>query len=100
MSSDNPLEIEFLEEKATAYFATVKKMQAALRALSAFDHSENAPLPQHRLELLEEAAERVWFFLVQREAMKLPFYKTIFADFEIPPEVQARIGPKRSSLPS
>ena len=92
-SSDNPLEIELLEEKATSYFATVKKMQAALRE---FDQSAAG----QRSELLAEAAERVWFFLVQREAMRLPFYKTIFADFEIPPEVQARIGPKRSSLPS
>jgi len=92
-SSDNPLEIELLEEKATSYFATVKKMQAALRE---FDQAGAG----QRSELLAEAAERVWFFLVQREAMRLPFYKTIFADFEIPPEVQARIGPKRSSLPS
>jgi hypothetical protein len=95
-SSDNPLEIELLEEKATSYFATVKKMQSALRALREFDQAGAG----QRSELLAEAAERVWFFLVQREAMRLPFYKTIFADFEIPPEVQARIGPKRSSLPS
>ena len=100
--TDNPLEIELLEEKATSYFTTVRKMHAALRALRHFDlfigNSSAGESPLSRPELLEEAGERVWFFLVQRDAMKLPFYQTIFDDFEIPAEVQARIGPKRKSL--
>lgn len=97
---DNPLNAEILAEKASAYFATIRKMEAALTALLSFDAqptSANATTRErmrHREELLATAAEIVWFFIIQREAMKLPYYEELFVEFEIPDEVRARMGPK------
>jgi hypothetical protein len=96
--NDNPLHAEFLAEKASAYFATIRKMEAALAALKAFDARQTSgnstrEAVERREELLAIAAEIVWFFIIQREAMRLPYYEELFAEFEIPDEVRARMGP-------
>ena len=99
-SDDNPLMLEFQAEKAAAYFATIRRMQAALAALDKFDRNQiteaSADRETKRLreELIAVAAEQVWFFVIQREAMKLPYYEELFADFDIPNEVRERMGPK------
>ena len=72
----------------------------SLEALNAFDRAAaSAPqVDQHiaqRSELLEEAAERVYFVVIQREAMKLSYYEKFFEDYGVPEEVKARLGPKR-----
>src|ERR1041385_8768595 len=95
---DNPLAAEILAEMA-AYFATVKKMQVALVALKNFDQNPGEASMEkrerQRAELFSDAAERVWFFIIQREAMKLPYYEELFAEFEIPDNVRRRMGPKK-----
>ena len=96
---DNPLAVEIMAERASAYFATTRKMQAALAALSEFDQrfaetSLHADQERRRHALFAEAAEQVWFFVIQREAMRLPYYDDLFSDFGIPPEVKKAIGPK------
>jgi hypothetical protein len=48
-----------------------------------------------RSELLEDAAERVYFVVIQREAMKLSCFEEFFQDYEIPDEVRTRLGPRR-----
>ena len=96
-ANDNPLYVEIMAEKASAYFARVRKMQAALVALAQFDANGAAGdggRRKARNELLAEAAEQAWFFVIQREAMKLPYYDELFADFDIPDEVRQRMGPK------
>lgn len=100
VADDNPLLAEILAETASAYFGTIRKMQTALAALSEFDRVSKtnelsgAEKTGLRNELLSEAAEKVWFFVVQREAMKLPYYEELFSDFEIPEEVRRNMGPK------
>ncbi|HEX7860973.1 MAG TPA: hypothetical protein VF773_11635 [Verrucomicrobiae bacterium] len=99
---DNPLLAEVQAEKASAYFARVRSMQAALARLAQFDRVPNSkqPGPQNgRTELFAEAAEQVWFFMIQREAMKLPYYEEVFKDFDIPDEVRRRMGPKEFNCP-
>lgn len=91
---DNPLAAEILAEKASAYFTTIRKMNAAIEALGKFDA---VPVRQRddekvRSELLMKAAEQVLFFLIQREAMRLPYYEELFADFEIPDEIRKQLG--------
>jgi hypothetical protein len=44
-----------------------------------------------RSELLEEAGERVYFVIIQREAMQLSCFEGFFQDYEIPAEVRARL---------
>lgn len=100
-AKDNSLLAEIMAEKASAYFATVRRMQAALQALAANDGiatPESLHNPEHqrlRNQLLAEAAEQAWFFIIQREALRLPYYEELFADFGIPGEVRKNMGPKR-----
>jgi len=97
---DNPLAVELKQEKAAAYFAACKKMVDSLEALEAFDRAaasstgDNVQI-RRRSELLEEAAERVFFVIIQREAMKLSGYEHFFETYGIPADVRARLGPKR-----
>jgi len=99
-TDDNPLLAEIKAEKAAAYFGTIRRMNAALAALADFDRnqspdaSNDSRSKRRRDDLLAVAAEQVWFFVIQREAMKLPYYEELFAEFEIPDEVRSRMGPK------
>jgi hypothetical protein len=97
---DNPLMVEIRQEMAATYFAACKKMVDSLEALKAFDGAAASSPQSHervtrRSELLDEAAERVYFVVIQREAMKLSGYQEFFEDYEVPAEVRARLGPRR-----
>lgn len=99
--ADNPLAIEIKQEKAAAYFAICKKMLAAIEALLTFDR--NLPLRDvtlqqkaRRSELLADAAELVFFFVIQREAMQLSIHDELFDDYGIPEEVRKAMGSRES----
>ena len=96
---DNPLAIEIRQEMAAAYFAACRKMVDCLDALKAFDRDASSKLANQQLarrsELLDEAAERVLFVLIQREAMKLSGYDQFFEDYGVPDEVKRRLGTSR-----
>jgi len=93
---DNPLAIEIQQETAAAYFAACRKMVDSLETLNAFDRASPARNnEQVRSELLEDAAERVYFVIIQREAMKLSCSGQFFEDYGIPDEVRTRLGPRR-----
>ena len=98
--ADNPLAIEIQAEAAAAYFAACKKMVDALAALKAFDLSAAslAPETKTRSELLEDAAERVYFVVIQREALKLSGSEEFFEDYEVPAEVKTRMGARRKRM--
>jgi len=93
LDSDNPLTAEIRQEIAQAYFASCKKMVAALDVLKKFDHEtvdsqENPTHTRHRSQLLAAAAERVHYVIIQREAMKLPWHDAFFDDYDIPVELR------------
>ena len=92
IDSDNPFAAEIRQEMAQAYFASCKKMVAALDALKKFDHepsnSDQNPDHPHRSQLLAAAAERVYYVIIQREAMKLPWHDAFFDDYDIPVELR------------
>ena len=94
---DNPLAVEILQESGEAYFAACRKMVDSLEALRAFDGAVARSVPDaeqiaRRSELLDNAAERVHFVLIQRDATKLTWPETFFEDYGVPPEVRARLG--------
>jgi len=97
---DNPLAVEIQQEMAAAYFAACRKMVDSLEALKVFDRAvvssalDNEQISR-RSELLEDASERVYFVVIQREAMKLSCFEEFFEDYEIPDEVRTRLGPRR-----
>ena len=94
--SDNPLAIEIRQEMAETYFAACRKMVDSLEALKASDRSVKGGTSKQQIErrtkLLEDAAERVHFVIIQREAMKFSHYDGFLDDYEVPPDVRARIG--------
>ena len=98
--ADNPLAAEIQQEMAAAYFAACRKMVDSLEALKAFDRAvasstlDNEQITR-RSELLEDAGERVYFVVIQREAMKLSCFEEFFEDYEVPDEVRTRLGPRR-----
>ena len=85
---------------AEAYFAACGKMVDSLEALKTFDRAVTSPTLDRqqlarRSELLEDAVERVYFVVIQREALKLSSYEGFFPNYEIPDEVRTRLGPRR-----
>ena len=97
---DNPLAVEIQQETAAAYFAACRKMVEALDALKVFDGAVALATPDQpqitrRSELLEDATERVYFIVIQREAMKLSCSEEFFKDYDIPDEVRTQLGPRR-----
>lgn len=97
---DNPLAAEIQQETAEAYFAACKKMVDALETLQVFDRAAASSTRDdeqitRRSELLDDAAERVYFVVIQREAMKLSGYEEFFENYGVPGEVRTRLGPRR-----
>ncbi len=75
-------------------------MVASLEALKAFDHALPSPPPDseqitRRSKLLDDAVERVFFVVIQREAMKLSGYEQFFENYQVPDEVRMRLGTRR-----
>jgi hypothetical protein len=100
----NPIEYEIFQEKAASFFRVTKTMEAALATLRDADEEisrSNFPsreLLERRAALLEDAAEWAWFFIVQREALRLPHYDELFAEYGITEEVRRKMGPKQKSI--
>ena len=97
---DNPLAAEILQEAGEVYFSACKKMVSSLEALRAFD-SAVAPAVRddgrvtRRSQLLDDAAERVYFVLIQRDAMQLSGSETFLDDYGVPAEVIAWMGQRK-----
>lgn len=98
--ADNPLAAEIRQEAALNYFAACRKMVDALEALNTFARevapsAQDAERATRRADLIEEAAERVYFVIIQREAMQFSCSEEFFGDYGIPDEVKRRLGPRR-----
>jgi|SRR5882672_8466647 len=97
---DNPLAAEILQEAGEAYFSACKKMVNSLEALRAFD-SAVVPAARddervtRRSQLLDDAAERVYFVLIQRDAMQLSGFETFLDDYGVAAEVIAWMGQRK-----
>jgi hypothetical protein len=97
---DNPLAAEILQEAGEVYFSACKKMVSSLEALKAFDSAvgpaaRDSERVAHRSQVLDDAAERVHFVLIQRDAMQLSGSETFLDDYGVPDEVRMRMGAKR-----
>ena len=97
---DNPLAAEILQEAGEAYFSACKKMVSSLETLRAFDSAvgpatRNDERVARRSQLLDDAAERLFFVLVQRDAMQLSGSETFLDDYGVPAEVIAWMGQRQ-----
>ena len=82
------IERELAGERAGAMARAVDALEAALEALQGAAGSR--ALRQH---LLEQAAERLWFVVVQREAIGLTRHEVLYETLRVPAEVRRAMGP-------
>lgn len=84
-------EREIAAEKAASLGRAGRRLERALRALA--EHDSGSPAePSGREELVEEAGEALFFYLVQREACGLRDSASVLAELAVPAEVQWRMG--------
>jgi hypothetical protein len=85
-------------ERAAALSRATEQLEAALTDLAAADAAcAAAPGPAARAlrrEALEHAAERLWFLVIQREAVGLHRHEELHEVLRIPREVRAAMGPR------
>jgi hypothetical protein len=86
----HPLEYEIRQEKAAALHRIALRMETALEAFRKADPANS----DRRRDLLEEAAEAVWFYILQRESLGLRQNTKALDQFDVPGEIRARIGPR------
>jgi hypothetical protein len=86
-----PVERELHAEKASTLAATAEQMERALAALAEAERALAAAPTEARAELLEKvralgvlAGERVWFYIVQREAMGVTVHDQALAYYRVP----------------
>ncbi|QRM31597.1 DUF6665 family protein [Microvirga sp. VF16] len=87
------LEYELQGQKAQTLGALGAQVEQALAALRAFDAGTHGSDRDHRrVALLDEAADRVWVFMIQRELCGLRNWEAVVRDYSIPREVLNRVG--------
>ncbi len=90
------LDYEIAQEQASALGRAGRALEAALAALADYDHrAEHAADAAHRAAragLVQDAADALWCFMVQREAIGLRDPRPVMRDYRVPAEVQNRMG--------
>ena len=98
-AEESPLELELRRERAQAMSRAGERLEAALRDLAgsevALRTSPGPAVEAVRDEALARAGERLWFLVVQREALGLRDHRVLDDVYAIPPRVHAAMGPRR-----
>jgi hypothetical protein len=89
------LEYELAQQKAQTLGNLGAQVERALARLRAFDAGEHGATD--RVSLLDEAADRVWAFMIQRELSGLRHWEAVVKHYSIPREVLNRMGRIRQS---
>jgi hypothetical protein len=82
--------------QASALGRLGRTLEAALAALSEHDRAENAERGDDRPKLVQDAADALWCFMVQRESIGLRDPRPVIRQYWVPAEVQNRVGSFRS----
>ncbi len=93
----NVLEYELLSERADALGRHGLKVEKALEQLR--ERTAAGCGADQRQALLDEAADAVWAFFIQREICGLRDQRDLIRRYEIPKEVLARVGIVRKPEP-
>ena len=91
------LNYEIVQEQAAALGRMGRALEAALARLREFDAahpraSAPASAQQARRILVREAGHALWMLVVQREACGLRDSRTLMRTYNVPGEVQQRMG--------
>jgi len=98
------LDYEIAQQKARTLGNLGSQVEHALTRLRALDAglcgsdtgAHGLQREDRRAALLDEAAERVWAFMIQRELCGLRYWDAVVKDYGIPREVLNRVGQVRS----
>jgi hypothetical protein len=91
------IEYEIAGEKAAALGRAGAQLEASLVALRAHDAAADPAVT--REDLVAHAAERLWYYVVHREAIGFHHHDEALALYQVPEEIYLRMGPKpRRSL--
>lgn len=82
------VERELKGEQAVSLGRYGREVERALEVL----RSADAPDPDTRRQRVQEAAEAVWRYFIQREALGLSNHDLVIEHYAIPGEVLARVG--------
>jgi hypothetical protein len=86
------LDFEIAQEKASSLGRLGRGLEAALAALREHDAKEPEGSREARRALVAEAGYALWLFVVQRESLGLRDARQVMRDYQVPPEVQGRMG--------
>jgi hypothetical protein len=90
------IDTEIIQEQASALGRLGRGLEAALAALREFDATLGATPSDtartQRATLVAQAGHALWMFVVQREACGLRDSRAVMRDYQVPPEVQVRMG--------
>lgn len=84
---------EIAAEKAASLGRAGNRLESTLAALRESDPRQDSI--ERREELLDEAGEALFFYLVQREACGLRDSAEVFETLQVPRAVQLRMGARR-----
>jgi uncharacterized protein DUF6665 len=90
------IDTEIIQEQAFALGRLGRGLEAALAALREFDAALASPPSDaaraQRTTLVAQAGHALWMFVVQRESCGLRDSRAVMRDYQVPPEVQVRMG--------
>jgi hypothetical protein len=85
------LDYEIAQEQASALGRLGRALEAALAALSDYDN-RSGERDAARAQLVQDASDALWYFMVQREACGLRDPRPVLRHYGVPAEVYARMG--------
>lgn len=86
------LDYEIAQAQASALGRLGRALEAALAALSDYDSAKNPESGNARSKLVQDAADALWCFMVQREFIGLRDPRPVIRQYRVPAEVQNRMG--------
>lgn len=89
------LEYELAAERASALGRHGQRVEACLARLRQWDADAGERDAAERQDLVQDAADAVWAFFIQRETCGLRDNRDIVRRYDIPKEVLAKVGTVR-----
>jgi hypothetical protein len=95
---EGPLQANISEEVAASLAESARRLRKALDLLAEYDNEvqrgTRQPITSARMPLVDEAAEKLWGYVVQRELIGLADADYIRQQYRVPDDVWHRMGPK------